>query len=298
MAPQSLTLATGAAGGVYLPYGTAVAKVLSEKVPGLTVTAVATGASIDNLKMIHQGRADLALTLADTLAEAVAGTGPFAETGKVNVTSLVMLYTNFTHIVVRRDSGITQVADLKGRVVSTGAPGSGTELIADRILAAAGLNPRSDVTRKAFGAADASAALKAGTIDAWFLSGGLGTPAIRDLAANTDFAMALVPNGHLHTALQAKYGAGLYQEYALPEGSYRGLTTPTSVIGVTNVLVAAGRLDPAITEAITATLFDSNSVLSAAHPEARPLAWPSGPNVAPAPFHPGAIKYYKAHAWR
>lgn len=293
-----LSIATGGTGGVYYPYGGALARILTAKLPGTQVTAEVTGASVDNLKLMQQGRADLAFTLADTLLEAAAGTGPFADVGKVEARSIAVLYTNYTHLVARQGSGITRVADLKGRVVSTGAPGSGTELIADRLLAAAGIDARQGITRHALGASESAGALKDGKVDAFFWSGGLPTSAIQDLAATPGLSITLVPQADLLPALQQRYGTGLYREVLMPGGTYRGTADPVPVIGVMNVLVASARLEPELVEKITAALFDSKADLTAAHPEARHLTVPSGPEAAPVPFHEGALRYFAARGWR
>jgi TRAP transporter TAXI family solute receptor len=293
-----LSMATGGTGGVYYPYGGALARVLTAKLPNTQVTAEVTGASVDNLKLMQQGRADLAFTLADTLLEAVAGTGPFADVGKVDARSIAVLYTNYTHLVVRQGSGITRVADLKGKVVSTGSPGSGTELIADRLMTAAGIDPRTGITRHALGASESAGALKDGKVDAFFWSGGLPTAAIQDLAATPGFAIALLPQADLLPALQQRYGQDLYRSVSIPGGTYRGTADSVDVIGVSNVLVASARLEPELVEKITAALFEAKTELTAAHPEARHLEIPTGPNTAPVPFHDGALRYYQARGWR
>lgn len=293
-----LSIATGGTGGVYYPYGGALARVLTARLPNIQVTAEVTGASVDNLKLMQQGRADLAFTLADTLLEAAAGTGPFAGTGAVDARTVAVLYTNYTHLVARQGSGIARVSDLRGRVVSTGAPGSGTELIADRLLQAAGIDPRQGITRHALGASESAGALKDGKVDAFFWSGGLPTAAIQDLAASAGLAITLVPQDDLVSALQARYGAELYRPVVLPGGIYRGHTEPVAVVGVSNVLVASARLDRDLVAAITTALFDAKAELTAAHPEARHLSVPTGPGTAPVPFHPGAEQYFLARGWR
>lgn len=293
-----LSIATGGTGGVYYPYGGALARLYTEKIPGLQVTAEVTGASVDNLKLMQQGRADLAFTLADTLAEAAAGTGPFAAAGAVDVKAMAVLYTNVTHLVARADAGITRVADLKGRVVATGAPGSGTELIADRLLTAAGLDPRTDITRHALGASEGAGALKDGKVDALFWSGGVPTPAIQDLAATPGLPLAFVPQADLLPALWSSYGRALYRDDTLPAGGYRGLTTDVPVVGVANVLVVSGQLAPDLVEQLTRVLFESKAALEAAHPEARHLAIPGAEDAAPIPFHEGARRYFQSRGWR
>ena len=293
-----LSIATGGTGGVYYPYGGALASIFTEKIPGLQVTAEVTGASVDNLKLMQQGRADLAFTLADTLAEAVAGTGPFSETGPVDVKSVAVLYTNVTHLVARQGSGITRVADLKGKVVATGAPGSGTELIADRLLRAAGLDPRGDITRHALGASEGAGALKDGKVDALFWSGGLPTPAIQDLAGTPGLPLVFIPQTELLPALWDTYGRSLYREVMLPASTYRGQSDEGAVVGVANVLVVSGRLDADLVEQLTRAMFDSRAQLEAAHPEARHLAVPTGPDTAPAPFHEGARRVFESRGWK
>jgi uncharacterized protein len=293
-----LSIATGGTGGVYYPYGGALARIYTEQIPGVQVTAEVTGASVDNLKLLQQGSVDLAFTLADTLAEAVAGSGPFVNGGAVDTRAIAVLYTNYTHLVVRADSGIENVADLRGRVVAIGAPGSGTELIADRILQAAGLDSRVDVTRHALGASEATGALKDGKVDAVFWSGGLPTPAFQDLAATPGLPLRFLPQGHLVQALTETHGPGLYQTVQLPAGTYRGLDEDIAVVGVSNVLVASARLAPDLVEQLTRALFDARATLEAAHPEARHLAVPDGPDSAPIAFHEGARRYFESRAWR
>lgn len=293
-----LSIATGGTGGVYYPYGGALARVFTEDVPGVQVTAEVTSASVDNLKLMQQGRVDLAFTLADTLAEAVAGTGPFADSGPVDAQTMAVLYTNVTHLVARTSTGITRVADLKGKVVGTGAPGSGTELIADRLLRAAGLDPRTDITRHALGASEGAGAIKDGKLDALFWSGGLPTPAMQDLVATPGLGLTFVGQADLLPALWDTWGRSLYQPVTIPAGSYRGQDQDVPVVGVENVLVVSGRLEADLVEVLTASMFAARARLEAAHPEARHLAMPGGPDAAPAPFHPGALRYFQNRGWK
>ena len=295
---QFLSIATGGTGGVYYPYGGGLAQLISERIPGIQATAEVTGASVDNLKLLQQGRADLAFTLADSLAEAVRGTGPFADTGAVPVQTIAILYQNFTHIVVLRDSEIETVADLRGRRVSVGSPGSGTELIASRILEAAGVDPRSGITRQPLGASESVNALKDGKIDAFFWSGGIPTPAVQDLAGTSGIRIRLLPNAEFAAPLSERYGAGLYSEAVVPARTYQGVSDAVPVIAVGNLLVAPASMPETLAHDITALLFDEQKTLAGIHPEARHLAPATGPGDSPAPFHPGAIRYYRARSWK
>jgi TRAP transporter TAXI family solute receptor len=293
-----VSIATGGTGGVYYPYGGALAELITTNVPGVQATAEVTGASVDNLKLLQLGRVDLAFTLADTLAESVKGTGPFQETGAIGAArTLAVLYTNYTHVIVRAGGGLTRVADLKGRVVSVGSPGSGTELVADRVLAAAGIDPRRDITRHTLGVTESVGALKDGKLDAIFWSGGVPTPAIQDLAATPGFSIAFLPQDDLLLILQRDFGPRLYRPAAIPAGVYRGIDEATGVVGVTNVLVASSSLDEETAYAIVKLMFDRKEALVAAHPEAAHLEIPGSEDSSPAPFHPGALRYYREHGW-
>ena len=291
--PKFLSIATGGSGGVYFPYGGALARLISEKLPGVQATAEVTNASVDNLKLMQLGKVDLAFTLADTLAEAVRGQGPFKETGAIgSIRTVAVLYTNYTHLVVKAGAGIKSVADLLGKTVSVGAPGSGTELIADRVLAAAKVDPKTGITRHTLSVAESAGALKDGKLDAFFWSGGVPTPAIQDLAATPGISILLVPQDDLVVFLQRDYGS-LYRLAMIPGGVYRGLDKEVASVGVTNILVASSALDEALVHDITKAMFDNKAALVAGHPEARHLAPPAALDAAPAPFHPGAARYYK-----
>jgi len=294
-----LSIATGGTGGVYYPYGGALAELVTSNLPGVQATAEVTGASVDNLKLMQLGRVDLAFTLADTLAEAVKGTGPFRETGAVgSARTLAVLYTNYTHIVAKANSGLTRVADLNGRVVSVGSPGSGTELIADRVLAAAGLDPRTDITRHTLGVTESVGALKDGKLDAFFWSGGVPTPAIQDLAATPGMSIVFLSQDDLLPFLQRDFGAELYRAAVIPAGVYRGIDSDTGVAGVINVLVASSSLDDDTAYAIVKLMFERKDALVAAHPEARHLEIPVSEDGVPAPYHTGAVRYYREHGWQ
>ena len=297
-ATRFLSIATGGTGGVYYPYGGAIARVISAGIPGVQATAEATNASVDNLKLMQLGKVDLALTTADTLAEAQAGSGPFRDTGAIgSIRAVATLYTNLTHVVVLRSSGFRTVADLKGKIVSVGAPGSGTELIADRVLEAAGLDPHKDIVRHALGVSESAGAMKDGKLDAFIWSGGVPTPAVQDLAATPGIAIALLPQGDLLPTLEQKYTRQIYRMAFVEPGAYRGVDAQIPVVGVTNFLVASSQLDEQLVYDIVRVLFAQQPALIAAHPEARHLGVPTGPDVSPAPFHSGAIRYYTEHGW-
>ena len=289
--PQFISIATGGTGGVYYPYGGGLAKVLNDSLPNIRATAEVTAASVDNLKFIRDGKADVAFALADTVADAAAGRGAF-EGRPVPVAGLAVLYSNYTHVVTLQSSGITTIAGLRGRRVSTGSPGSGTEVLAFRLLRAAGLNPDADVTRQGLGASESADSLKDGKIDAFFWSGGLPTAAVQDLAHSQGITIALIPTGDLVAALQREHG-DLYFPLTIPAGVYPDVQSPVAVVGVANVLVVNEAMPEALAYDITRVLFEKQPELAQIHPEARNLSMATAQKGSPVAFHPGALRYFR-----
>jgi uncharacterized protein len=286
-----VAIATGGTGGVYYPYGGGIAKVLNENLPGVRATAEVTAASVDNLKLIRDGRADIAFTLADTLADAVNGRGAF-EGKRVSVASLAVLYSNATQIVTTDASGVRSIADLRGKTVSTGSPGSGTEVIALRLLRAAGLDPEKDVTRQGLGASESAGALRDGKVAAFFWSGGLPTAAIQDLAHSPGVTIRLLPSAALLPALQRDHG-DLYYAVDIPAAAYRGMTEVVPVVAVANVLVVNTSMSEQLAFDVTRLLFEKKAELAAIHPEAANLEVARAAAGSPAAYHEGALRYYK-----
>jgi TRAP transporter TAXI family solute receptor len=290
-AARFISIATGGTGGVYYPYGGGIAKVLNEHLPGVRATAEVTAASVDNLKLIRDNRADVAFTLADTLDDAVHGRGAF-DGRPVPVASLAVLYTNYTHLVTTTGAGIRSVADLRGHTISTGAPGSGTEVIALRVLRAAGLDPDRDLTRQGLGASESAGALKDGKVAAFFWSGGLPTAAVQDLAHSPGISIDLIATADLLPALRRDNG-DLYFQVDIPAKTYRGVAHPVAVVGVANVLVVNRSMPEPLAFDITRLLFEKKSELVAIHPEAANLSPDRAATGSPAGYHEGALRYYK-----
>jgi TRAP transporter TAXI family solute receptor len=292
-AKTRLSIATGGTGGVYYPYGGAIARVITEHLPGVEATAEVTAASVDNLKLVRDHKSDVAFSLADTLDDAVAGRGAFARRGPVPGRVLAVLYDNYTHLAATGASGVARVADLAGKHVSIGAAGSGTELIATRMLRAAGLEPGRDLTPVSLGVSQSVDALKDGKIDAFFWSGGVPTAAVLDLASTPGMSWRLVPNDDVLDALRKTYGAPLYSRLVVPRGTYAGLTADVGVVGVANLLVVHADMPDQLAYDITRALFEHQAELVAVHSEAAHLRLATASTASPAPFHPGAIRYYR-----
>ncbi len=294
---RRISIATGGTGGVYYPYGGGIAKLVTEHLERVAATAEVTAASVDNMKLLAGERVDLAFTLADTLADAASGAGAFEEIGPVPARALAVLYRNYTHLVTLEGSGIDSLKSLTGRVVSTGSPGSGTEVIALRVLQAAGVDPER-VRRQGLGAQGSVDALKDGKIDAFFWSGGLPTASILDLASTPRRTIRLLPNASVLQILQDAYGSELYVRVEIPADAYPGIETAVPVIGVANILAVHEGFPEELAYQITRLLFERRDELIAIHPEARNLGLTSAVDGSPVPFHPGAIRYYREReAW-
>jgi len=287
-----LSIATGNTGGVYYPYGGGLARVISQSVPHVDATAEVTNASVDNLKLIQLGKADIAFVLTDTLDDAIRGRGPFAKS-PVKARTLAVLYPNYTHVATIEGKNISRLADLRGRVVSTGSPGSGTEVIAFRLLRAAGLDPDRDIRKQGLSVNASVDAIKDGKIDAFFWSGGLPTASLLDLASTINVTAKLVPNDDVLPTLQSMYTPGLYFRLVIPHGTYAGVTSDIGVVGVANALIVADTMNDDLAYELTKVLFDKQQDLAAIHPEAKKLSVDTATQGSPAPFHPGAIRYYQ-----
>ena len=295
---QRLSVATGGTGGVYYPYGGGVAKVISDHLDGVEATAEVTAGTVDNLKFIANLEADLAFALADSLDDAAAGRGVFADFGAVPARAIAVLYDNLNQLVTLEGKGIETVADLRDRIVSTGAPGSGTEITALRVLEAAGLNPDTDIRAQSLGAAQSVDALKDAKIDAFFWSGGIPTGSVLDLASTPGRTIKLVPNTGTLPFLHQHYGDSVYHAVTIPSITYPGMSGDVEVVGVANILVVHEDMPEDLAYGIAQVLFDHRDELAAIHPEAAKLTLESAVVGSTVPFHEGAIRYYREQqAW-
>ena len=294
---RRLSIATGGTGGVFYPYGGGIAKVITEHLPNVEATAEVTAASVDNIKFLQQGTSDLAFTMADMAQDAVLARDAFTGFGAVPVRTLAVLYSSYSHVVVKADSGITSLAELRGTVVSTGAAGSGTTVLAHRLMQAVGVDPVKDIREQALGVAQSVDALKDGKIDAFFWSGGIPTASILDLINTPGMRVRFVPTSDLLPRLEQMFGPKLYYREVIPKATY---STPSDieVVGVAVLLVASETMPEALAHDITQVLFDHQAELIAIHPQARVLSLATALKGSPIPFHPGAIRFYRERqAW-
>jgi TRAP transporter TAXI family solute receptor len=285
---QRLAIATGAAGGVYERYGRGLRLVIERRLPRLRARAIATAGSVENLERVGDGRADIGFTRADSASDMLRG--------NTSIVALARLYDSYVQVVVRPGSGISSVKQLarcgKRRCrVATGQPGSGTALIADRVLTQAGLGARDAVERVDDRDIDEAAdALIDGSIDAVFWAGGLPTPAIDKVKRRV--GIQLVGLGEIAAGLRRRF-PNEYSETRLPRRVYdtkRSIVT----VSVTNYLVARGDLDDQVAYRLTGMLFEHRDELAArGHGEARYLDRRAAIDTYPLKLHDGARRYYR-----
>ncbi|WP_327086400.1 TAXI family TRAP transporter solute-binding subunit [Nonomuraea sp. NBC_01738] len=271
----SLRLATGSVGGPYEVLGDRLAAELRRV--GFDVTVIRTAASVENLGMLTDGRADIGFALADSADDGV-------RVKRQPVAALARMYMNYVHLVVRRGSAIYTARDLAGRSVSIGAEGSGTAVTAERVLLAAGLTtPR---TLK-LGLDESIKGLGSGRIDAFFWSGGVPTPA---LSALGDIRLiALDPQV---PSLRRIYGP-LYEHASVPAGVYGG-AKPVPTVGTPSYLVCRSSLGDDVAMTVTETLFASRDRLQAPDAPGGRLDRRYAIGTGGVPLHPGAAQYYRS----
>jgi TRAP transporter TAXI family solute receptor len=288
---KTISIGTGGTGGVYYPLGGAMANVLSKYLPGVQATAEVTGGSVDNLKLIGSGQSEIGFSMADAALDALQGQDKF-KSGKVPVSTLAVLYPNIMHVVTIEGTGIEKMADLKGHRVSTGSPGSATEVMAFRVIEAAGLDKDKDLKRERLGVAESVNAIKDKKIDAFFWVGGIPTSSVTDLAATPGVKMKLIDHADLVAKMNQKYG-DLYSSSTIKAGSYPSQDKDSKITAVWNLLVTNEKMEDKAAYEIVKTLFEKKPQLVAVHKEAENFKLENQTkDKSPLPWHPGALQYF------
>ena len=262
----NLAIGTGGTGGVYYPLGGGLANLLSKFVPGMQATAEVTGGSVDNLKLIASGKPYIGFTMADAGQDAYRGEDKFTG-NKVPLKTLLVLYPNRMHVVTVEGAGVIRFADIKGKRVSTGSPGSATEVMAFRAIEAMGLDRERDIRRERLGVAESVGALKDKKIDAFFWVGGLPTGAVSDLANTPNTKIKMVDHSEAVAGMNKKYGP-LYVEDTIPKATYRGMDSDNKIATVWNILVVHEKMSDQAAYNIVKTIFEKRADLIAVHNEA------------------------------
>ncbi|WP_304525047.1 TAXI family TRAP transporter solute-binding subunit [Halomonas sp. I5-271120] len=286
---QQISIATGGTGGTYYPYGGGLAELINNQLDGYEAVAEVTGASVENMALIYREDSDLAIALADTVYQAYSGTGDFDGRQVENVRAIASLYPNAVQIVTLADSGIESLSDLEGKVVSVGAPGSGTELNARAVLESNGIT-YDDFDPRRLNFNETADALRDGDIAAGFWSVGPPTSSILNLATTRDIRLIGLTDEEVANARQA---SEVFAPYKLRAGIYEGVEEPVQTIGIPNVLTVNASMDDQLAYDITKLLFEQTDKLIAIHPAANDTTVEFSIDATPIPFHPGALRYYE-----
>lgn len=287
----NIAIATGGTGGVYYPLGGGMANVLSKHVPGMQASARVTGGSVDNLKLIGSQQSEVALVMVDAALDALKGEDKF-KGSPVDVRTLMVLYPNRMHVVSMEGTGVEKMSDLKGKRVSTGSPGSATEVMAFRVIEAAGLDKDKDMRRERLGVAESVNALKDRKIDAFFWVGGLPTAAVTDLGATPNVKIKMIDHADTVDKMNKKYD-NLYTTGVIPAKTYPGQDKDNPIAVVQNILVANAKMSDKVAYDIVKTFIEKRDELVAVHAEAESIKLENqSPKNSPIPWHPGAMKYF------
>ncbi|CAN5620653.1 TAXI family TRAP transporter solute-binding subunit [soil metagenome] len=280
-----VSIATGNATGVYFSLGNAYAEQVSNATGGkVKATAAETGASVQNVQQLVGGTYQVAFSLADTAADAVEGKGSF-DGEKQPVQAISRIYPNYTQVIVRSDAGIASISDMRGKRVSTGSPGSGTEVIANRLLESAGLDPAADVSAQRLDLTKTVDGMKDGSIDALFWSGGLPTPGITDLITTAGGDVTFLDITAALPKMQEI--SSVYEEGVIPAATYK-LPADTKTIVVPNMLLVRDDLDANLACVLTKTLFDRLPQLQDVVGAARGIKLDEASATDPVPLNRGA----------
>lgn len=282
-----VTIAGGAPGGVYHELAKAFAAEIRRRWR-IPADVLPSNESIDNLRMVAQGRADIGFATVDLCELALQGDSPF--TGVLQVAALASVYEDYLQIIVSEESRIAQVRDLVRYRVSLGAEDSGAEFVAQRILRAAGLAP-GDITKLFHLPADEAATqMRAGNLDAFFVMGGLPTPSVLALAEKMKVGVLSIPDEADY--LRATTESDLYLSRSIPAGTY-GIGSEKSTLGVGNVIVIHKDASDETAFRLTELLLAAKPSLVKAHPEARRLDPRTAVATFRIPLHRGALRYYR-----
>jgi TRAP transporter TAXI family solute receptor len=287
---KQLSIATGGTGGVYYPLAGGFGSILAKEIPGVTATAEVTGGSLDNMKLVGSGNADIAFTQVDTAVDAVAGRDKFPK--KLPIRALVVMYPNLMQVVTLEGNGINSLADIKGKRLSTGAPGSGTEIFALRIIEAIGLDKDKDMSRERLSAAESANALKDKKVDAFMFVAGVPTSAITDVAATPGVKMLLIDHDQAVPKMVEKYGPS-YAAALIPKGSYPNQDKENKVAATWNIMAVRDDCPEDLAYNLTKIMLEKREDLGKVHKEALNIKVENQKTQnAGIPWHPAALKYF------
>ena len=288
-AKKDYILATGGTGGTYYPFGGAIANIWNTKVENMNVTAQATGASAENLRLINKGEAEYAIVQNDVMDYAYNGTDLFAGEKLANIMTIGTLYPEVVQIAVSKDSGIKSIADFKGKRISVGDAGSGVEFNAKQIMEGYGLT-FDDIKKSNLSFKESAEGIQNGTLDGCFVTAGVPNAALQELAFTA--GLTLVPvDGEAAKKICEKYG--YYTQTTIPGGTYKGTDDDTPALAIKATLAVNSKLDEQTVYEMTKALFENLNELATAHAKGKEVSAKAAVTGVSVPFHPGAKKYFK-----
>ena len=284
-----VTVLTGNTSGVYYPLGVGMSQLFRTAIPEANVSVQATAASAENLRLLEAERGELAFTLGDVLADAWEGNvdaGFTAPLGKLR--AVAAIYSNYIQIVASADSGVRTIADLEGKRISVGAPGSGTELNARAIVRAAGLSYDDFSKVEYLSFSESVELIKNRQLDITLQSAGLGVASLRDLAASIRIVVVPIPADVVRNV-----GRPVYQPAVIPAGTYDGQLEAVETASIRNVLVTHDNVPEDVVYRMTKAMFENLDQLAAAHVAAEGISLEGAVRNLAVPLHPGAAAYYR-----
>ena len=288
-ANKNFILATGGTSGTYYPFGGAIANIWNTKIEGMNVTAQATGASAENLRLINKGEAEYAIVQNDVMDYAYNGTDLFAGEKLANIMTIGTLYPEVVQIAVSKDSGIKSIADFKGKRISVGDAGSGVEFNAKQIMEGYGLT-FDDIKKSNLSFKESAEGIQNGTLDGCFVTAGVPNAALQELAFTA--GLTLVPvDGEAAKKICEKYG--YYTQTTIPGGTYKGTDDDTPALAIKATLAVSSKLDEQTVYEMTKALFENLDELATAHAKGKEVSAKAAVTGVSVPFHPGAKKYFK-----
>lgn len=262
-----IRIATGGTAGTYYPIGGAIADILTKDVPGMNATAQSTGASVANINMIKDGQVDMAIVQNDIAYYAINGTDMF-DTKFDGLRGIASLYPETCQFVTTEDSGITSIADLKGKKVAVGAAGSGVEGNVRQILKVYGIT-YDDIDAKFLSFAEGASALKDGSVDVACLTAGYPTASVQDVASMKKIRILPIADDKIE-ALVKDYP--FYTPTVIPAGSYQGFDEDVKTVSVMAILVASDKVSEETGYKITKAIFSNLDKIKAVHPAAEKIS--------------------------
>ncbi|WP_052493253.1 TAXI family TRAP transporter solute-binding subunit [Rhodococcus sp. MEB064] len=285
-ASGTLRIATGNVGAVFDEYGTALRVTAERVMPNIDADVLVTGGSVGNVVELIAGNADVGFCLGDTAIQAVDGSGPFAS--PVPLTALARLYDSFLQVLVRRDSPVESLSQLAGRTISAGQRDSGTLLVTERCVTAAGLNT-DDIEFVPLSLADAAVALERGEIDVLAFVSGFPIQTLVDLGRRVP--LRGIDIGDLVEPLVASWGPQ-YVTGPLPGDPY-GLTASVRTVSVKTYMVAMPSLAEDTSYGFTSVVFDHQDDIARQVRDVRQPTVAAGMFTQPVPLHPGALRWFR-----